>query len=60
MTLFVCTVCCDEEGQEAQGCTFTKPKTRDFFPILCNPDNVCRLRKPQWEEEPERKQAKIS
>ena len=60
MTLFVCTMCCEEEGQEARGCTFDKPKTRDIYPVYCTPDHYGRIRVPEWREVPEKKQAKIT
>jgi hypothetical protein len=60
MTLYVCTVCCEEECQEQQGCTWTKPKTRDNFPIYCTPDACGRIRVPEWREVPEKTFAKIT
>ena len=66
MTLFVCTMCCEEEcemagwnTQEARGCTLNKPKTRDVYPVYCSPDQYGRIRVPVWREVPEKKQSKI-
>ena len=59
MTLFVCTVCCEEEGQEDRGCTLNAPKTRDIYPVYCSPDQYGRIRVPVWREVPEKKQSKI-
>ena len=60
MTLFVCTECCDDEGQEAQGCSIAKPKSRDAISIYCTPDEYGRIRVPVWREVPDIKQTKIS
>jgi hypothetical protein len=60
MTLYICTECCEEEAQEQQGCSISKPKTRDVYPIYCSPDGYGRIRVPVWRLVPEKKQARIS